>query len=80
MTATESMEMHRQHGGTDQTWSGCYSCMIARRAAKPAPKAWTTADYRAARIITRRFPADGYSAPGVCRRCGTYCDGDCSSR
>lgn len=78
MTAAESMEMHRQHGGTDQTWSGCYSCMTARRAATSTPK-WAARDYKAARIVTRHFPADGYAPTDTCRRCGTYCDGDCTA-
>jgi hypothetical protein len=73
-----SIESHREHG-TDQTWSSCWSCMTARRQAKAASPRWSAVDHKAARSITRRFPADGYVAAGTCRRCGTYCYGDCRS-
>jgi hypothetical protein len=73
-----TIESHRDHGGTDQTWSSCWACMTARRAAKAAPK-WTARDYKAARIVTRQYPADGYVTTGTCRRCGTCCYGDCRS-
>ena len=63
MTAQQSMEQHREHGGTDQTWATCHSCLTARRAAERTAKA-----PRPAR------------ASGVCRRCGTYCYGDCTAR
>lgn len=75
-----SIESHREHG-TDQSWSTCWTCTTARSAARKASsgRTWTAADYEAARIITRRHNADGAPAAGTCRRCGTYCDGDCRS-
>lgn len=65
MTTTESLTMHKAHGGTDQTWSSCMPCMRARRVATTARPA--TGIRRVGKYGTCN-PAD----------CGPDCQGDCS--
>ena len=72
---TQEQQEHRQHGADYAYADTCAICRFEHEQARDAAR---NAKLDALLAGSRETPAS--VDPNLCRRCGTYCDGDCAAR